>query len=496
MKRIVTMVLALALVAGTVAFAQSAGTAKIRYVMPGDAPKDFDAVIQAVNAKLKADAGLELQCSYIPWDAWENKINLMLASGDEFDLFHVMQDWIPYSTYFSKGGLSDITDAVDKFGPALKKVIPADIWSGAKIKGRTYVVPTYWVELASEGDFTIRQDLLAANKLPPPKTPADLLADMETVARNWKGSDKPYLPMVPSGNYADPIGMHSSVLHRSYASFPFTVKEKLFFVSQSGEVKSWVETPEFKQDAAWFRKAYQKGLINPDVLTIKQDQFTNAVNSGNWLAVLGTVGDYKPIQKSWPALKDADLVTMKFNPEKANVRPFGIKNANAVPSTSDHPEKGVKFLNWLMTNNANYDLFMYGIEGKDSKKVGDKKVEFTFDENGNLPIYQQADWMMGNLNFIRLSTSSPSATIKDLYVQDPKAVNNPAADFFFDASNVRAELANVMNELASSMVPVYIGVLDWDSAYSQALGKMKKAGLDKVVAEYKKQLDAFRAAGK
>jgi putative aldouronate transport system substrate-binding protein len=258
-------------------------------------------------------------------------------------------------------------------------------------------------------------------------------------------------------------------------------------------VKSWVETDEFKKDAAWFRSAYVKKLLNPDVLTIKQDQFNNTLQSGNWFVSLGTVTGLTIMQKSWPELKDADIVTVKFNPEKANVRPWGIKNCNAVPSTSKHPETGIKFLNWLYANQGNYDLFMYGVEGTQFKKVADHKRETILDDT-NRPRYEQADWMMGNLNFIRVDAGVPASVVKDLYVIDKKAVNSPASDFFFDATNVRAELANVMSQFAAAMVPVYVGVLDWNENYPAALEKMRAAGLDKVVNEYKTQLAAFSAS--
>ncbi|HET6487729.1 MAG TPA: extracellular solute-binding protein [Spirochaetia bacterium] len=489
MKRFVVIALAVLVTVG--AF----GQATVRYVMPGDASPDNDTVIAAVNARLGPDAGLKLETVYVPWDAWENKINLMLASGDEFDLVHVMQDWIPYTSYFSKGGLADITDSIAKYGANLVKNIPAAMWPGAKVKGRTYVIPTFWAELATEGDFTIRTDFLKQNGLSLPRTPAEMLTAMETVAKNWKGSDKPYLPLAPSVNNADPIGMHSSVLHRAYASFPFTVKEKLFYVSQSGQARSWVETPEFKQDAAWFRSAYVKGLISPDVLTIKQDQVVNQINSGNWLVSWGTIGSYKDLQKNWPALQDADILTAMFNPEKPDVRPWGIKNCNAVPSTTTNPDLGVKFMNWLYASQSNYDLFLYGVEGKHYTTLRAHQKDSVMDPTGR-PLYIQADWMMGNLNFIRLDSVIPAATIKDIYTIDSKAINSPAADLFFDSSNVRAELANVMSQFSAVMLPVYMGVVDWDKNYPAALDKMKKAGLDRLVAEYQKQLAAFLAAHK
>jgi putative aldouronate transport system substrate-binding protein len=477
------------LVAGA-GFAQNAGVTRIRYVMPGNASADNDAVLKLVNARLKGDAGLELECTFIPWDAWENKINLMLSTGEEFDLFHIMQDWIPFTSYHSKGGLADITAAVDAYGPNIKKVVPAAMWDGARLGGTTYVVPTFWLELASSTDLEIRTDLLKANKLPMPRTPDELLADAEIVMKNAKSAEKLYIPLTIQGNTADPPSLGSDALHRAYSTFPFVVKEKLFYVSQAGEVKSWVETDEFKKDAAWFRKAYLKGLVNPDVLAITQDQFTTIIQSGNWLVKFGTVGGgLATMQKNWPDLKDADIVGMKFFPEKPDVRVWGIKNCNGVPSTSRHPEAGVKFINWLYANSANYNLFMYGVEGQHYKAVGAKTITAKRDKTGNA-LYGQADWMIGNLSFIRVDSDTPTATIKELYTLNTRAINSPAADFFFNASAVRAELSAVMTEMASSMVPLYIGVLDWDKNYPAALEKMKRAGLDKVVADYKRQFAA------
>jgi putative aldouronate transport system substrate-binding protein len=242
----------------------SADVSKVRYVMPGDKPAEYDTVIKAVNAKLATDANLELDITYIPWDAWEQKINLMIASGEAFDLFQVMQDWIPYATYYARGGLQDIGALLDKYGPNIKKAIPDSVWPGAKLNGKTYVVPAFWVELGSDGDFTYRKDLLNAAGLPVPKTPDDLINAVVKISKTWKGSDKPYLPI--RGGDVGPI----ATLHRSFASFPFIIKENLIWVNEKGEVKSWVETDEFKQEAAWCAKAYKAGVISPDVLVTKQ----------------------------------------------------------------------------------------------------------------------------------------------------------------------------------------------------------------------------------
>ncbi|MFD2875918.1 hypothetical protein ACFTAO_08070 [Paenibacillus rhizoplanae] len=60
---------------------------------------------------------------FIPWDAWDQKLNLMLSTGEEFDLFHVMQDRTPFSNYYTRGALADISEEIDKYGANLKKSI-------------------------------------------------------------------------------------------------------------------------------------------------------------------------------------------------------------------------------------------------------------------------------------------------------------------------------------------------------------------------------------
>lgn len=468
-------------------------TVKFKYVVPGTAPKDYDLVAAEINKKLKADGvGIELERTYIPWDAWTQKINLMLSTGEEFDMFHVMQDLVPYSTYLAKGAITDLTGPLAKYGSNISKVIPQDIWAGAQSNGKTYVIPTFWVEMASEGEFDIRMDLLKQNNLDMPKTPDELLNAEQTVMKNWKGKNKPYIPFRPD---FDPVGIHSTILHRTYDSFPFTVRDKFFYVNQNGDVKSWIETPEFKKDSEFMRKAYKAGLINPDVLTIKQEQFNAQLDNGDWLMCFGTAGNLKALQKNNPAATGDDVQAVYFNSDKPYLRPMTIKNCNAVPTTSKHPESAVKFMNWLWTNQDNYDLYFYGIEGKHFKKVGDHGIEWINDpNNNNAPDYQDSDWMAGNINFIRYdNVNGIPSNNKVLFNVNEKAQNSIAANFLFDPTNVKAEYANIQTEAAASIVPIYMGVVDYDKAFPAALEKMKKAGLDKVVAEYQRQFQNWKS---
>jgi putative aldouronate transport system substrate-binding protein len=322
-----------------------------------------------------------------------------------------------------------------------------------------------------------------------PKTQEELLAAMEKVMATQTGASKPYLPI--NGGLRDP----SFALHRTYDSYPFIVKDKVAYITQDGQVKNWAETDEFKKDAAFFRTAYQKKLINPDVLVGKKEQQTAQINAAMYSFYFGTPNNVVEMRKSFPNLKDEDFTIERLSPEKPNYRMVAAKNVNVVTASSKHPEAAVKFLNWLYANQDNYDLFMYGIEGKTFTKVDDHGMEAILDTDNKTPLYGQPDWMVGNLNFIRYSPDLLSAS-KTLFKTDPQAQTFYAANFFFDPNAVKVEMANVQAVYTSDIMPIYDGVTDYDKHIKTAVDKLKAAGIDKVIAEYQKQLNDFKASKK
>ena len=87
------------------------------FVRPGSATSGHEDVMAAVNEKLLADGvGIQVDIKFIPWDAWQQKINIMLSLGEQIDLLNVMNDWIPLANYVGRGALLDITDLIDEYG--------------------------------------------------------------------------------------------------------------------------------------------------------------------------------------------------------------------------------------------------------------------------------------------------------------------------------------------------------------------------------------------
>jgi putative aldouronate transport system substrate-binding protein len=490
MKKSTLLILSFVL-AGTLAFAgagrqPASGTVTVKYLMPGDARPRYDEIMALVNRKLEADKGIQIGVSYIPWDVWQQRVNLMLTTGDEFDLYHIMQDQVQMSAYQAMGGLTDITALIDQYGPNLKKAVSADAWDAVRINGRIYGIPAQWAELSNDDGFAIRKDVLDKFGYPVPRTIDELIGTAQAIAAQWDGSGRLY---IPSGGFTD--FAKAGALMRPYDTWPFIVKDYVALIRQNGTVDSWIESEEFRKNAAVMRRFYQAGLINPDVLSLTNEQNTNFFRSGNWFFAIGGIDSYidDVRRNNNPNIKPEDYVLVKMNPEKPDIYPVIVKNLNGVSSTSKHPDAAIKFFDWLYTDRENYNLFMYGREGQ----------EYTLDSNGrktglldtnNQSFYGQADWMLGNINFMIPSSNALPIEVQYLYSPNPKAVVSPASDFFFNASAVEAEWANIRTEFQASIVPVYIGVQDYGQSFPAALQRMKAAGLDKALAEYQRQLTA------
>ena len=463
-------------------FASADEMVTIKYVIPGSEKEDQAMVMAAVNEKLAADLGIQVELVCIPWDVWDQKLNLMLSTGEEFDLFHVMQDRVSFATYYSRGGLADLTEALNTYGQNILASIDSSVMDAAKIGDSYYCIPTAWCELGVEGVFTYRADILEKYGREVPTTPAELLDTLEYIIQNWDGDEIPYLPMLSNYN---PSSSHLTVLHSQYDSYPFNVVDGIFMVDQEGNVSSWVESEEFKADCDWKHEAYERGILDPDILTFTEEQQIDKLQRGEFVFHLGTCDYYDYTVQYYPELQLDDIKIARLNSDKGAIRPWAFKNCNAVSSTSTHVNEAVQFINWLYSDQANFDLFFYGIEG----------THYTLNEDGSINTlntnWSFSTWMAGNMTYQRYASTMLPAVKDYQYTVSDNAVNSVAGGFFFDASTVQAEYSNVQTEMEAVIAPIIMGVQSYDDAFPAALQRLKDAGLDTVVAEYQRQFNAY-----
>lgn len=451
----------------------------VKIVAPGSEPTEAAKRFDAVNAKLKADGvGIQIKYEFIGWDAWEQKTNLMLSTNEAFDDLTIMEDWIKSSVYVGRGALLPIDDYLEKY-PNLKGKFTDEVWEGLKINGKIYGIPVLNREWANDYELvSYRSDLLTKHNISPPKTIQEMIDDAEKIK---KAENNPNMFFVMKPNFI------AGAFHREYDTYPFNVVDDLIYIDQSGNVKSWIETDEFRKDNEYFNQMYAKGLINPDILTLPLDQVTKPILDGDFAFTLGNVFfDYPVIKQKKPEL---ELDAVRFAPDKPWMRPILVTNANVIPKTSKNPEGMIKFYDWLYSAQENFDMLVYGPKDDWWKDVGPNKME-KLRPVGNES--QFSEWMVGYSPFTRIPTNGHPKQLETMTI-NKNALNAPDIGFTFDTTSVSVEYANLLAEIKTSVYPLKMGVVKYSDFYDGALKKMKAAGLDKVVAEYKKQFEAWKA---
>lgn len=107
----------------------------------GNQPKNLDEGLAAMNDYTAKKIGVKINLKVAGWGDWETKMNQIINTSEYFDF--MFSDNTKYAQQVSQGALAEITDEDLKAVPGLTKLIPEDVWSGAKIKGKLYAIPAY-----------------------------------------------------------------------------------------------------------------------------------------------------------------------------------------------------------------------------------------------------------------------------------------------------------------------------------------------------------------
>ena len=465
------------------------------YVTPGNTFPNQDTVLAAVNKQMQAD-GVNVAVSFkrIPWDGFLSKLNLMLSTGEEFDMMHVMQDIENLSVLRGMNAIVPIDKYLPNYPDLVSKFTDL-MWAQGKVNGETYAVPANWQEFSMiYGNLTYREDVF--KKVQPDgvfpkdfdgfydlcvKMQAEIKAETGKTAYMW------------IHQVTDSLGW----LHRTYDDFPFFVdrSNELTKVAQDGTVASYFESDTFKKDAAAYRKMFQGGLIDPDVLSVTPQKKYDDEKIGAFLpSATFSYDDEIPLQKN---IATSTIAQSVLAPEKPWLQYCSIQNLNAMSATSRDPESGLKFLQWLYNKKENHDLFCYGIEGTDYTASAANRIKSTLGADNNA-LYAFDTWMIGYLPYMRFdeATTQKGIDYKTKAATADQVVLSPVVGFQFDATTVKNELTNIQQVVTTSFYPIKYGLVDYDAAYSEALKNLKAAGIDKYIAEYQKQLTAFLASKK
>ncbi|QHT59783.1 ABC transporter substrate-binding protein [Paenibacillus lycopersici] len=455
--------------------ASSLDPVELSIYFPGGEQKDVALVEDAMNKLLKDKINATVKIHEVDWGNWGQKINLMVASGEPFDL--VLTGAGDYSTYVAQGAFTDLTSLIDQYAPEMKAQMNPVLLSGTQINGKNYAVPVE-KELAEQYGLMLNKDLV--DKYHFDISSIKTLADLEPMLQTIKDKEPGVVPFWGSKNVTTLIPYEQNGSDPVPGVIPLDGTTKV--------VDQW-ETPEMQQLLQMMQEWNQKGLFQQDPATQKDSSAVDQAGTvfAEWSPLTPGKDKVQSQQSGHPLVQVA-----LSQPYTTSADLTGAMTA--ISRTSKNPERAMMLINLLHTDPEVLNTLVYGVEGKHYVKVSDNVIKLpdgvAAGQSGYMP---GNNWMEGNQFLDYLWDNEDPNKWDEYKAFNAAAKASPIVGFTFNADSVKNEEAAIVNIYNAYIDGLATGTMDYKKALPEFVDKMKKAGLEKVITEKQKQIDAFLA---
>lgn len=449
----------------------------LKVIMPGDeSARMGDFAQNELNERLKKDLNMNLELTYIPWSNYQQKLELALSTGEDYDLFWYGAPFV--SVYSTKGYIQPLDELLEQYGQDLIQHIPDENFKQNRIDGKLWAIPSQ--AFTSAGKFSsvmVRQDLLEKVGMTDIKT----IKDLEQFYQSMHAIDPSYYGYLETDRGHELLWRE--LTDRNYSSLD---ERMLFMVDEdSGEMLSYVESDLFKKVAQLRESWVNKGIIDKNLVgnpAAKIDQ----ENAGKLLFRVGAVSRaMENLQTARNADPNARLREYYLATAKPKYITTPSNEAFMITSASKNPERAMMFMNWILHSKENYNFIIYGVEGKDYELENGKIKQLTNDQ-------LMYEWMWRNKDYFIAPASVEDDIIDDMLTNDENSRISKLFGFHFNEAPVKNEIAQVMAVYKEKFEPINFGLASYDHYYEDAIAALKKAGFDIVFAELKKQFSEFK----
>ncbi|QHW33774.1 ABC transporter substrate-binding protein [Paenibacillus rhizovicinus] len=457
----------------------SAEVVKLTAAFPGQASTAAPAVLKAINDKLKAD-GLNIEVDIKYLDDYWNKLALSVAGSTQYDLAWAHSSTL--SDLVAKKVYQPIDDELKSDGPDLLANTPDYVLKGGAINGKQYAIARAIPMTGFNNVFDIRGDLREKYGIPKITTLDGLESYFQAVMKN------------DPSMYAF-VGSNTQALFPVYANYYFPIGDGGMYpvyvdpADSTHTVKSFLDTQAFADIVNKKKEWKTKGIISADASKLDDAEagFDNGKVAALGANIFRASERVDALTKNVPGAK---VETVYLEPTKRYIFSAG-DNMLAVPSTSKHVKEAVELMNWIKKDQANFDLWSYGVEGT-NYKLADNAVDTSSIADADK--YNTDVWMWNDLRLARFSSNYAKSDIEELKTWDSKSEISPFVGFTLDQSKIKSQISQlqaVMNEYGENLG---LGVTDINTVKDEIMKKMKAAGLQDVIDETQKQINAYLAA--
>jgi len=453
---------------------------QLTWYFVGNGPQeDVEKVEAEVNKYLKENTNLnatiKLYC--FDWGSYTNKMQAMIAAGEEFDICFTAVWAANFYQLAPKGAfvaLNDEKNLLEKYAPKTKAMLGDDFLKGSQIDGINYAIPAN-KEKAHQWGFILRKDIVEKYNM-----------DISTIK---KFEDiEPFLKIVKENE----PGMYP--LEAVIGESPFRVLDfdrigddrypgVVWNDSTDMKVFNEFEAPETMEFFKIMHRFYEAGYIREDAATVtdySQDQ-----KAGKVFAAIRSLKPGKDAEESLSM--GQEYVQVEITPPIMSNRETA-GSMQAISVTSKNPERALMFLELFNTDPVLNNLINFGIEGVHYEKVSDNVIK---PGPENAKYNQSLGWMFGNqfLNYL-WENEDPEKWAK---FEAFNAASTPTKTlgFVFNSEPVKTQIAQCANVWDQYLPGLETGTVDPEEVLPEFIKALKDAGADDIIAEKQNQLNAW-----
>jgi len=439
---------------------------------------DVQAVQDEISKITKEKINVNVKLMPIDISAWTQQTNLLLAGSEPLDLM-VSSSLLNYSAQVAKNQLLPLDELLQPYEADIKATMVEAIYNGTKIDGKIYGVPSVR-DTAADYGFIARKDLIEKHNidLSQVKTFEDLEPIFQTILDNEPG-------VVPLVQRSQTLGITSELLASRVDALGDSFGVLLIDNGETNVVNLY-ETQEYKDALALTRSWYQKGYIMQDAATTQE--------GNNALIKAGKAFGYFSNMK--PGFENQENGLNGYEMEAVRItKPVSMStSANSfmlsIPRNAQDPERSMQLMHLWYTDPGIVNLLDNGIEGKHYEKTDSGHIRVPEGVASNWVFNQ---WQVGNNALAHTWEGTDLDIWNQMSEFNQSATFSPALGFAFDSTPVKTEVAAATNVANQYKIGLESGSLD-PEVLSEYVAKLKASGLEKIIAEKQKQLDAWLAA--
>lgn len=456
----------------------------VRIVADGYGSEEACAEISAAVSEItRAKFNTEVELVRYDFATYVDKVQTELASGEKIDLLGGVSS-ISIPSAASQGQVLALNELLESDGQDILADVSEEDLGSTSIDGQVYAIRNK-KELGLGLGFACNTEMLESLGVDYSNITSE--ADMEPILQAVK---EKYPDVYPWGS--DSGAMGDFLLAIDWLGRDFGVLMDSFDDNDTTVVNLYTSDEYYelcKRRYEWS----QKGLIMPDA-SINTEQVTNLMGAGK---VFCATTETKPgIESQWERNTGIDVTIIDVVPDYTMTS--NLNNYWFIPYTSEQPERAMQILNEMYSNPDVANLLIYGIEGKyyefvdEENDVIDYPEGVTSDDLG----YTVAAWHFPN-ELIAHKWVTDGATIWEDTIQFNKDCHpSQAKGFVWDSTDVTNEVVACTTVKNKYEKGLNCGDVDPDSVWEQMKEEYEEAGIQKIIDEKQKQLDAWLAENK